>query len=360
MKHSKDINAGFVILPLLFAFLLCSCKTQDKAKDLDLLSAEIENLIQEYHVGGKFDGTVLVADADGLVFKGAFGKADRQKGIPLTTQSQFYLASVSKQFTANAIVLLIKNGDIQVDDLIVDYLPELPSIYNAISFRNLLNHTSGIPDYYNFADLYEGFTNTDVLNVLKGIDRLEFEPGTRYQYSNSGYVLLSILVERVSDKTFAQFLNTNALEKAGLTSTIVFDEFAPVPENRAVGYGRDSTLTDYRFRTTGGGGIYSNVEDLYRWHLALSEGILLDEKTMEMAYSPTVLKNDSTVYYGFGWFLDPDDPGHVGHDGNLEGFRTVIDRQLDTGRVIIVLSNNSSEYIQEIVAEIRELWSSQN
>jgi len=359
LKAIRLINKSLILVS--FVLISCyGCHPGNKSKKRDELKDQIEFLVSNYHDEGKFDGTILVADSSDIIFKGALGLSNHEKESPLSIESQFYLASVSKQFTASAILLLIQNGSITPDDLIHPYLPELPDIYHRITFRDLLNHTSGIPDYYNFAQLFSGFTNSDVFKELTKVDNLEFEPGTQYKYSNSGYVLLSILIDRISGSSFANYLKENAFQEAELTKTIVYDQFAEEPERRVTGYGKDGTLTDYQFRTTGGGGIFSNVEDLYKWHKSLSSNSLIKEDFMKMAYQPAILKNDSTVYYGFGWFIDPDDPNHVHHDGTLEGFRTLFDRQLDNWNVIIILSNNSSEYLDEIAEKIRELLKSRH
>jgi CubicO group peptidase (beta-lactamase class C family) len=358
MKHLKNISSGII---LVLTVLQCiSCNHKGKLRGIDRFKDQIKDLVQDYHQKGLFDGVVLVGDTNNVTYQEAFGLADRAKKISLTIQSQFYLASVSKQFTATAMLLLIQKGEISPDDQIMKYLPELPNCFHQITFQNLLNHTSGIPDYYEFAQLHDDFTNGDVLNALLSIDSLEFVPGTKYKYSNSGYVLLSILVERISGKRFAEFLKENILDKAGLRQTIVYDEYAPEPANRVIGYGTDSLITDYRYRTTGGGGIFSNVEDLYKWHLALLAGKILEPDILQLAYSPCTLKNDSTVYYGFGWNIDPDDPKHVFHGGDLEGFRTWFDRRLDNGKIIVLLSNNSSEYLEEIAEKIWRFWPDEN
>jgi CubicO group peptidase (beta-lactamase class C family) len=153
--------------------------------------------------------------------------------------------------------------------------------------------------------------------------------------------------------SFADFLSENAFKSAGLNQTVVFDEYAEPLKNRVIGYAVDGTLTDYQFRTAGGGGIFSNVADLYLWHKILSYGDLMEERVIEMAYKPTILENDSIVYYGAGWKIDPLDHEHVFHTGTLEGFRTYFDHKLNNGQVIILLSNNSSEYLEDIVDEIR-------
>ena len=346
LKHS-------IILIICFAYL-SSCDVKDK--DIHNLADQIHEVVTKYHEKGSFDGTILVADSVGIIYQNAFGLADRENEVQLTPQSQFYLASVSKQFTATAILLLVQQGNIALNDKVAQFIPELPDIYKDITFRHLLNHTSGIPDYYDFMKPFDGFTNEDVLEVLINIDKLEFEPGSRHKYSNSGYVLLSILVDRISGQSFADFLQEHAFRKAEMSHTIVLDQNAVEPDNRAIGYGKDGTLTDYRFRTTGGGGIFSNVQDLYLWHKLLSSDELLDEDIMHLAYQPTVLSNGKTKYYGLGWDIDPKDPNHVGHNGELEGFRTLLDRRLDSGRIIIILSNNSSNQLDKISEKIWKIW----
>ncbi len=355
MKKSNTLLALVFLILLVGPVLVKGCKPARRNIDKEDLVNKINTLATQYHQKGAFDGTILVADSNGILFKGAYGLSNRERNIPLSVESQFYLASVSKQFTAAAILMLVQSGEIELDEKIRTYLPELTEIYQEISIRNLLNHTSGIPDYYNFAQLFPGYTNSDVLNTLTTVKELEFDPGTQYRYSNSGYVLLSILVDRITGSSFARFLKENALEKSGLESTIIYDQYAEEPENRVTGYGKDGKLTDYTFRTTGGGGIFSNVEDLYKWHLTLSSHSLINKDIMNLAYQPTTLKNSETEYYGFGWFIDPEDPQHVMHDGNLEGFRTLFDRQLDNGNVIVLLSNNSSEHLDKITREIRKL-----
>jgi len=346
----------YIVFCTLVILIYISCQQQTEYQSLKTEQSEkINQLIQHYHDSGYFDGTVLIADSVGITYQGAFGFSNRENQIPLNTESQFYLASVSKQFTATSILLLLQEGNISIDEKIIKYLPELPEIFQEITFMHLLQHTSGIPDYYNFARLIDGFTNTDVLNVLLSVDSLEFEPGSKYKYSNSGYVLLSILVDRISGISFANFLKENAFEKAGLMQTVVFDEYADPVKNRAIGYGKDSSLTDYRFRTTGGGGIFSNVKDLYLWHQALSSEKILTPDIQNLAYEPTILNNDSTIYYGFGWNIDPENPWHVYHSGELEGFRTFFDRHLDNGIVIILLSNNSSGMLKEMSERLYEI-----
>lgn len=345
MKYS------ILFLVATISYLSCQPKV-DHQESRVIMAEQIDQTIRQYYDSGKFDGTVLVADSMGVIYENAFGMANRDKKIPLTPESMFYLASVSKQFTATAILLLVQQGKIRLEDKIRRYFPELPEIYESITVKQLLTHTSGIPDYYEIMEPQPGFTNQDVLDVLKGIRKLDFQPGDQYHYSNSGYVLLSTLTNRASGETFAGFLKKQAFGKAGLRNTIVFDKQATPVENRAIGYGPDSTLTDYHFRTTGAGGIFSNAEDLYRWDRALSSYKILDKRIQDLAYQPVKLNNDSTVYYGYGWAIDPEDPYHVYHAGELEGFRTFFDRHMDNEITVILLSNNSSSVLEKLSGEI--------
>lgn len=347
---------GVPTAALILLFILAvSCSTR-KDHDTTEFKKEIEDLLGDYHNKGLFDGCALVGDTHQVVFKGAFGMADRGNRIPLSIETQFYLASVSKQFTASAVLKLAEMGKINLDDKIILYLPDMPEIYAPVTFRHLLNHTSGIPDYYEFAQLHEGFTNKDVFAVLIDMDSLHFEPGTEFRYSNSGYVLLSILVREVAGIPLSAFLREKVFNENTLHGTVILDEYAEEPNQRAIGYDKDGSLTDYSYRTTGGGGIFSNVLDLYQWHKLLISGAILNKQVKKQAYKPARLKNDSLHYYGYGWWIDQENPNHVWHDGELEGFRTRFDRRLDDGRVIILLSNNSSTYLEDIAQEIWERW----
>jgi CubicO group peptidase (beta-lactamase class C family) len=351
----KILLCLFLLIPAII-----SCRPPADPPVSDRYNQAIQQYVQKRHDSGLFDGTVLVADSTGIIYKGAFGLSDREKNIPLEPETLFYLASVSKQFTATAILLLLQQGRINLDDKIIKYLPGLPDAYRLISFRHLLTHTSGIPDYYAFTQPTEGFNNQDVFRLLMDVDSLEFLPGDRHQYSNSGYVLLSILTDSISGSGFADFLKEHAFSNAGLEQTIVFDEHAGQLEKRALGYGPDNSITDYKFRTTGGGGIFSNVEDLYNWHLAMSSGKILKPEIQKLAFQPTRLNQDSFIYYGFGWEIDPEDPGHVYHGGDLEGFRTWFDRHLPQQTVIILLSNNSSGKLKEMADEIYKIIGKNN
>ncbi len=351
----------FIIL--LFLGLVVGCATnRDKIMHRKKVADSIDAIIDSVYRAGVFSGTVLVADREGVLYKKAFGLADRKQGRPLYTSTPFYLASVSKQFTAAAIMLLHQDGLLSFDEPVIKYLDDLPKeVYKDITISNLLHHTSGIPDYYNFANPAPGFTNEDVYRLLQAVDSLDFAPGDQYSYSNSGYVLLSILVERISEISFSKFVEERISGPLNMKNFTVKDELANEIIDPAVGYSKDGEVSDYRFLTTGGGGMYASVEDLYLWDLALySDKILRQDDLKHYAWVSGTLNDETKTQYGFGWMLNPDKPLIVRHGGELEGFRTHILRDTGHQLTIIVLANSGYEKVAELCDTIYEKLSLSN
>lgn len=334
-----------LVLFIVVILSACSQKT-DIGKKLD-------NIVTRYHQNGVYNGTILIADSTGILLKKSYGLADFATGEPLNISSTFYLASVSKQFTAMAVLLLKEQGRLSLDDTLGQLLPDLPSWATSVTVRHLLTHTSGIADYYNLGAARPGFTNADVVNVVRGMDSLNFAPGSKFEYSNTGYVLLSSIVQQVSGQGFNEFMQQNVFEPAGMAITVAYDESRPDRKNRCKGFDADGKEDDYPYFTTGGGGIYSNAEDLYNWHLALQNGLLILPEAMKEAYTPVQLSNGSVSWYGFGWMLDEENPAVVLHTGTLTSFRTYIERDLATGRVIIMLNNVGKTQREELLEELR-------
>ena len=189
--------------------------------------------------------------------------------------------------------------------------------------------------------MVESTANQDVFDILISQESLEFKPGDRFEYSNSGYILLAMIAEKVSGIPFHEFMNENVFEPTGMTSTLVYDESMPLINNRAIGYNMDGSVNDYNLLTTGAGGMFSTVDDLHLWDLALYNGTLVSYGTIYEAFTPTKL-NDGKIYnYGFGWLIHEDERGKtVSHGGSLSGFRTYIERDLDKKNAFMLLTNN--------------------
>jgi CubicO group peptidase (beta-lactamase class C family) len=327
----KRIFLLFLILSIVFPNLLHAQMNRGKAI----------GMIMEYsHEHGIFNGTILVSEKGRIIYKGAFGLANRETGEPLTTASSFYLASVSKQFTGMAIMLLKEQGKLTYEDKLTDYLPEFPDYADKITIRHLLNHTSGIPDHFEMGINKPDLTNADVLTAVLALEEPEFEAGDQFSYSNAGYVLLSLIVSRASGRPFHIFMKENIFDVLGMDGTLVYDETKPEVPNRALGYNALGQTDDYNILTTGPGGIYTGVEDLHRWDRALDENTLVSAETFREALTSGRLNDGSQTNYGFGWFIGLNKDGlFYDHSGSMAGFHTYFRKEPETQQTIILLTN---------------------
>lgn len=308
----------------------------------------IDALFTDY-TGPSVPGASVIVIQDGrVVLSRAYGMADIQHGVPATTRTDYRLASLTKQFTAMAIMLLVKDGKIGYDLPVRDILQEMPRESHQVTIRNLLNHTSGVLDYEDLIPDTQTVQvhDADVLQLLAGRDSMNFAPGTHYRYSNSGYCLLALVVERVSRMPFARFLHERVFAPLGMTSSVAHQDGVDTVPNRAYGYTPDSdrflpTDQSVTSATLGDGGVYTSVEDLVHWDQALYPGGLMDSAAMAQATTPPTLPNDSTQY-GFGWFIDTyRGTRRWRHTGETSGFRNAIQRYPDLHFTVIILTNRN-------------------
>jgi len=332
--------------------LLAGAPTQGQSYGKDVLHASIDSVMEAFHDSAMFNGTVLVAHSGIPVYRKAWGEA--YMGMPLSEDTPFYLGSIAKQFTAMVVLMLLDENDISLDQTIAPYFQDLPSFTREITIRNLLNHTSGLPDYYVLGKFVEGMTNEMVLDVVHSLDSLDFSPGSRFTYSNTGYVLLSVLLERISGVSFREIVAHRIFSPLGMDHSIVYDgSQGPLPDH-AVGHSANGELNDYQAFTTGAGGIFSQIDDLFKWDQALYQKQLIDFKLFKEAYSPAQLSNGKQSYYGFGWRLQEGQPHIVQHSGSLAGFKTYMYRDLNKRHTIILLSNftNDVKTIKEVLVSL--------
>jgi CubicO group peptidase (beta-lactamase class C family) len=312
------------------------------------------------------------------VFRRGYGVTELRTLHPIDTKTNFRLASFTKQFTAACIMLLAHDSKLHYDDHLIDFFPEFPEYGKSITVRNLLNHTSGLPDYGEL--LMKQYPDTPpekvpqildagVLKLLEQQTSGEFPPGTKWEYSNSGYAVLAMIVEKVSGKPFGQFLHERIFAPLKMTDTIAYENGKNQVPYRAYGH----TKKDKGFVETdqsptsavlGDGGIYSSLDDLAKWDRALRDHALLSAAEMQPALTPVQpsggpakLEDGSPVSYGFGWFLDPY-RGHkrMSHDGGTIGFRTTIQRFPDDGLTIIVLANRIDINPEELALKVADLY----
>ena len=306
--------------------------------------ADIDRIMAAY-AGERPGAAVLVVQDGEPIVRKAYGLANMEERTPATTQSNYRLASVTKQFTAAAILLLADDGRLQLSDPARRWLPSLPLAADPVTIRHLLTHTSGLIDYEDVipATLTAQLRDADVLRLMESQDRTYFAPGTSYRYSNSGYALLALIVERASGASFAGFLRKRIFIPLGMNNTVAHEEGASAVPQRAYGYSHSGgawTRTDQSQTSAvlGDGGVYSSIEDLARWDAALYDARLLSEESLRLAFTPATPTDDPDIEYGFGWRITGDS---VWHSGESIGFRNVIVRYPTRRLTVVILTNRN-------------------
>lgn len=332
--------------------LVASCANKSEYEQID-------QSLREFSDSGHFNGSILVAKGGKVVYDKAIGFADFSEGKPLGTGSVFYLASLSKQFTAMGIMMLEEQKKISYDQTLESYFPDLPPDAQKVTVRNLLNHTSGLADYFDSDGFVRpGLTNQDVYSWLTR-QHLNFEPGSEYRYSNSGYVLLSLLIEKVSKQPFSVYMRENIFAPAGMVNTLVLDNPSTEIGGLAKGYDENKDPDGYDILTSGDGGIFSTIHDLFAWDRALYGNSLVSETTLDEAFSAAKLDDGTYSDYGFGWNVVEGGDGQIAyHTGELDGYQTFtwIDRKSRSAIVFLTNQGKSLE-MWPIADRIRDILS---
>lgn len=322
----------------------------------------------------KFNGNVLIAEKGEIIYEQSFGLADQETGRKINNNAIFELASVSKQFTAMGIVLLEKQGKLKYDDPLAKYIPELSS-YKGITILNLLNHTSGLPDYMDFFekkwDKSRIAVNDDIINIFQQLKpKADFEPNEKYEYSNTGYALLGTIIERISKESFGGFLKKHIFSPLKMKNTLVYrSRYQPqLIRNYAKGYETDTVkglflpdqmgkdyYTRYLDGIVGDGMVNSSLEDLLKWDRALYTNQLIGPEDKEKIFSSYQTRMGTATNYGFGWNIEEHKVYGkiVSHDGGWAGYITYIERHLDQDKTIIMLQNHDDVDIP--VTETRKI-----
>ena len=295
-------------------------------------------------------GLSLAVVKDGhIVYQNAYGLADLELKVPVSVDTVFQIQSVTKTFTATAIMMLVEEGKVALDDPVSKYLEGTPESWSPISIRHLLNHTSGIKDYINepTASLRLDVSEQEVLEATAPRP-LNFTPGERYTYSNTGYHLLAMIIRKVTGQSYGDFLAERVFKPLGMRHSRVQDLFEVIP-GRAAGYRwQDGKLTNGDFvaqpiLSYGGGGILSTAQDLAKWDAVLRNQTLLRKSTLEQMWTPATLNDGSKSRYGLGWGINRySSHRYVQHTGgHITGFQSVFRHYLDNGLTVIVLINQS-------------------
>lgn len=350
------------LLALSFFVLLSTTvvTAQDKAK-------QIEDLLNKYKEYGQFNGSALVAENGKIIFKKGFGSANMEWNIPNQADTKFRLGSISKQFTALLIVKLAEEGKIKLDVPLTTYLKDYPKENgDKITIHHLLTHTSGIPNYTNAPNFFKDkarnpYTPEEFVKTFSSLP-LEFTPGEKFNYSNSGYFLLGYIIEKTTSKTYEQYLQEIIFTPLKMVNS-GYDHSDVILKNRAAGYekqGKKIVNAAYLDMSIpyAAGSLYSTVEDLYLWDQALYTNKLLSEKSMESLFKPYISVGRAS--YGYGWFIDEVDGGTgkvkiIGHGGGINGFNTIISRYPANKNLIVLLNNTGGTVLGEMNDAIKNI-----
>lgn len=361
MKNKTKFNIQKVFLfgiIIHLTFLLDSFG-QTKVEKID----EFMKLYNEY---AQFNGSVLVAENGKVIFKKGLGLANMEWEVPNQPDTKHRLGSVTKQFTAMLILQLVEEGKLDLNVPITTYLPDYPKeTGDVITIHNLLTHTSGIPNFTSFPnyqkDLSINTYSPEALIKIFSDSSLQFKPGENFSYSNSGYLVLGAIIEKVTGKSYEQILHENILNPLNMNNT-GYDHHETILKNRASGYENKYRNADYIDMSVpySAGALYSTVEDLYLWDQALYNEILLSSKTRDLLFKPYIKIRGGS--YGYGWFVGKKPIGNTGdsvivmsHSGGINGFNTSIQRIPSDKHLIVLLNNTGGAALGEINTAIMSI-----
>jgi CubicO group peptidase (beta-lactamase class C family) len=347
---------------VLFVCLLFTCAT------LALSQSSIDSAVADY-VKAEMErqhipGLALLVTRDGKVVRSeGFGLANVEVQVPVKPETIFQSGSVGKQFTATAVMMLVEAGKIGLNDPLTKYFPEAPPSWKNVTVRELLSHTGGFGDYPKDFNFRKDWTEPQLLKLVESIP-LAYPPGTKWEYSNLGYLTLGILIHRVSGEFYGDFLRQRIFQPLGMQATRIISEVDIIP-NRAAGYRllkgelKNQEWVAPAMNTTADGSLYFSIVDLSRWDAALYEGKLLKRSSFDLMWTPVKLKNGQSnkARYGFGWFIEERN-GHrcIHHDGSWQGFETAIDRYVDDHLSVVALTNLAGAKPGEITKHVAEMY----
>ena len=326
---------------------------------------KLDSLLKRINKRHDFHGAILVAKNGKVLYNNQIGYANFKKKVPLNETSIFQLASVSKQFTAAAILLLNERNQIKLTDTVTTYFPDFP--YEHVTIENLLNHTAGLPKYFWLAEhkwqQEKAPTNSEMMELLESsnVQRF-FKPGRNFDYSNTGYFVLASIVEKVTDTSFGDFLKNNIFEPLQMKHSYVYSfESDSVKKNQLDGYRLYRGWRHLKINNTvndaivGDKNVYATIEDLFKWTLGLNNGKLLSKESLDLMYSKGETVYGKKVPYGFGFRIDTKSQKSIYHHGKWNGFSTGLTQYLEDDLVVIILEHTSYNNMKSLNKKIKEI-----
>lgn len=349
---SKHFRAA---LPLIL-LLSINCLAQNGAESRVQAYLEAEMKAQ------KIPGVSVAVIKDGqIVLAKGYGYANVEHQIPVKPETIFQSGSMGKQFTATAVMLLMEDGKLALDDKITKYFPDTPAAWSNMTIRHLLTHTSGMTDYPPDFDYRRDYTEDDLYTRAKQIP-LAFQPGENWSYSNLGYVMLGILIHKVSGKFYGDFLQERVFKPLGMSTTRIISEADIIP-NRASGYLlvngelKNQNWVSPSLNTTADGALYMNVYDMAKWDAALYAEKVLKRSSLEQMWTPVKLNDGQTRPYGFGWATGAFKAHrYVQHTGSWQGFKAMIVRYLDDKLTIVLFANQARANQSKLVEGVAGIF----
>lgn len=354
------------VVLILFLFTALNVTAQDA------VSEQVDGAVEAQRTAQRIPGVALAVCRNGELIKATgYGMANVELDAKVTPETIFQTGSVGKQFTAMAVMMLVEEGKIGLDEKVSKYIPESPAIWNQVTVRNLLTHTSGIADYGGEEDTMgkgvinfrKDYTEDELVKAFSAMP-MDFAPGDKWKYSNTGYVLLGVIIHRVSGKFYGDVLQERIFKPLAMTSTRIISEADIVP-HRSSGYRlvkgelKNQEWVSPTLNTTADGALYTNVLDLAKWDAALYQRKFVKPSSYDAMWTPVKLNNGQAYPYGFGWGVKTQAGYHiVEHDGAWQGFTMSIARFLDQGLTVIVMTNldENNSNPAKITADVAKIY----
>src|SRR5580692_5940626 len=362
---SRRAGVATIFFPVLFllavsALFLVSADAQNSSATPDSVGDYVRSEMQTQHIPGL---SLLVSKGGQIVRAEGFGLANVELQAPVKADTVFQSGSVGKQFTATAVMMLVEEGKVALDDPLSKYFPDAPTSWKEVTVRQLLSHTAGFTDYPEKFDFRKDWTEDELLKMVEGIP-LAYPPGTKWDYSNLGYLTLGILIHRVTGEFYGDFLQQRIFQPLGMQTARIISEADIVP-NRAAGYRlvkgelKNQEWVAPMVNTTADGSLYFSILDLAKWDAALYTDKLLKRSSLDQMWTPAKLKSGqpNKAGYGFGWEME-DRHGHhvVGHTGAWQGFKTAIARYVNDQLTVVVLANLAEAKPGAIAEHVADLY----
>ena len=344
--------------------VLLELYSKDETKKV---SYRLDSLLKRIHKRQDFNGSILIAKKDKIIYQNQIGYADFRKKRKLNEESIFQLASVSKQFTATSILILKERNQLKLTDTVTKYFPKFP--FKNITIQNLLNHTSGLPKYFWVAEnewkKEKAPNNIEMMKFLEtsSTASMFFRPGRNFDYSNTGYFVLASIIEKISKMSYSNFLETNIFSPLQMKNSFAYSfENDTIRSNQLIGYRLYRGWRHRRIPNTvndaivGDKNVYATTKDLLKWVIGLNSGKLISKESLELMYSKGKTKYGRTIPYGFGFRINTkNDEKIVYHYGKWNGFSTGITQYIEDDLVIIILEHSSYRSIDYLNKKIRSL-----